>query len=53
MKILSGNFLSQILDIFKRANKQQLDQSEISAALMKIVDDPTLQVELEIGRAHV
>jgi len=47
MKILSGNFLSQILDIFKRANKQQLDQSEISSALMKIVDDPTLQVELQ------
>ncbi|MCB8752750.1 methyltransferase domain-containing protein [Planktothrix agardhii] len=47
MKILSGNFLSQILDIFKRANKQQLDQSEIIAELIKIVEHQSIQLELE------
>lgn len=47
MKILSGNFLSQILDLFKRSNQQQLNQSEIIAELIKIVEHQSIQLELE------
>jgi tRNA (mo5U34)-methyltransferase len=47
MKILSGNFLSQILDLFKRANLQQLENSDIVAELLRTCENQTIQVELE------
>ncbi|NEO57260.1 MAG: hypothetical protein F6K54_31855 [Okeania sp. SIO3B5] len=50
MKILSGNFLSQIVAIFKRANRQQLEKSQIIAELMKICEESTIQVDLDSKR---
>ena len=46
MKILSGNFLSQVLALFKRANRQQWEKSQIIDELMKICEEPTIQVDL-------
>lgn len=47
MKILSGNFLSQVVALFKRANRQQWEKSQIINELMKVCEEPTIQVDLD------